>query len=176
VNNSVTPLRCLCGYAVRKGKATANPIAGKVLRLPGGDASPRDAVLSPAEALDLIDALPAAWAPRCGALALWCGLRRGELLALRHQDVDLPARVVRVRRSYDPSTQRFQDPKTRRGTRSVGIASVALPYLERHGAPGGEPDALVFPGARGPRSPFSPGQRATRAHARRGRPPASGMA
>jgi integrase len=164
VNNSVTPLRCPCGFAVRKGKATANPIAGKVLRLPSGDENPRDTIVSPAEALELIDALPSAWDQALWAVALWAGLRRGELLGLRHQDVDLDRRTIHVRRSYDPASQTFQEPKTRRGRRSVGIASVAVPYLERHGASKGDADALVFPGARGPRSPFSPGQVHARAH------------
>lgn len=35
------------------------------------------------------------------ALALYAGLRRGEILGLRWQDIDLPAGVLHVRRQYD---------------------------------------------------------------------------
>jgi integrase len=62
------------------------------------------------------------------ATALYAGLRRGELMALRWDEVDLAAGVIRVERSYDDkvgsTSSRRAAPGssrsgcTRRGTRS----------------------------------------------------------
>ena len=57
---------------------------------------------TPTEAVDLLAAVPerdvAVW-----AVAMYAGLRRGELMALRHEDVDLAAGVIHVRRGWDES-------------------------------------------------------------------------
>jgi integrase len=50
-------------------------------------------------------------------LATTCGLRQGELLALRWMDVDWTAGVVRVRRNYTLTT--WGTPKSRRSSRAV---------------------------------------------------------
>ena len=52
--------------------------------------------------------------------AAMTGLRRGELLALRWQDVDFDAGVIRVRRTY--SRGEFGTPKSRRSNRAVPLA------------------------------------------------------
>jgi integrase len=57
------------------------------------------------------------------------GLRRGELMALRVQDVDLKAGRLRVERSYDPAACQFRPPKSRQGRRNVPISSTLAPYL-----------------------------------------------
>ena len=71
--------------------------------------------------------------PTIGALyltATMTGLRQGELVALRWQDVDWVAGVVRVRRSY--TRGRFGTPKTRRSSRAVPMADRVAAELERH--------------------------------------------
>jgi integrase len=43
--------------------------------------------------------------------------------------VDLAGRVLRVVRSYDPGSQRFVAPKSKNGTREVGIPRLLIPHL-----------------------------------------------
>ena len=91
------------------------------------------------------------------ALALATGMRRGELLALRWEDVDLHDKTLRVERSLEESSSglRFKPPKTKHGRRAVPLPPTAIEVLRAHrlrqlelrvalgmGKP--EPDALVF--------------------------------
>jgi integrase len=57
------------------------------------------------------------------AVALFAGLRAGELAGLRWPDVDLRRRTIHVRRSYDGKT------KTRSSRRFVPIVDALLPIL-----------------------------------------------
>jgi integrase len=81
----------------------------------------RDRIASPGEAAQLLAALleedRSLW-----ATAIYAGLRRGELRALRWDDVDLSAGVLRIRRSWDDEEGEI-DVKTRAGRRSVPIAA-----------------------------------------------------
>jgi integrase len=52
-------------------------------------------------------------------VAVHCGLRQGELLGLKWEDVDLEARTLRVRRTL--SKGEFAAPKTAKGRRSVSL-------------------------------------------------------
>jgi integrase len=61
--------------------------------------------------------------------AAMTGLRKGELLALRWQDVDWSAARVRVRRNYVRGE--FGTPKSRRSTRSVPMADEVAGELDR---------------------------------------------
>jgi integrase len=61
--------------------------------------------------------------------AAMTGLRKGELLALRWQNVDWPAGRVRVRRNYVRG--QFGTPKSRRSTRSVPMADEVAGELDR---------------------------------------------
>ncbi len=58
------------------------------------------------------------------ATALYAELRRGELMALRIEDVDLAAGIIRVEQSYDPKERAFVEPKSRAGKRKVPVAAV----------------------------------------------------
>jgi integrase len=101
---------------------------------------PRERVASPSEALRLLEVVPdrdrALW-----ATAFFAGLRRGELLGLRWEDVDLAGRRLRIERSYDPAARKFVKPKTRRGTRKVIIPDLLVPYLAGHS---NRTEGLVF--------------------------------
>ncbi|SIQ88356.1 Site-specific recombinase XerD [Microbispora rosea] len=60
------------------------------------------------------------------------GLRLGELLALRVQDVDLAARTVRVEWQFAPQSKVRTEPKTRRSRRSVPLPRVVAEAIEKH--------------------------------------------
>jgi integrase len=62
--------------------------------------------------------------------AAMTGMRQGELLALRWQDVDWPSGRVRVRRNYVRGE--WGTPKTKRGSRSIPLADRLAGELERH--------------------------------------------
>lgn len=59
-----------------------------------------------------------------------CGLRQGELIALRWQDVDFGVGVIRVRRSF--TRGQFGTPKSRRSSRAVPMPGRVAAELESH--------------------------------------------
>ncbi|WP_034088210.1 tyrosine-type recombinase/integrase [Streptacidiphilus albus] len=87
-------------------------------------------------------------------LASFLGLRWGELIALRGQDIDLDAGTVRVRAAVAElrSGKRVtKPPKSRAGVRTVAIPEVILPALRLHMGIFAESgrDGRVFIGAKG---------------------------
>jgi integrase len=102
----------------------------------------RDRIADPSEAALLLAALPekdrALW-----ATALYAGLRRGELMALRWEDVDLAAGLIRVERSWDVR-EGIIEPKSRAGRRRVPIAAVLRDYLDEHKLATERSEGLVF--------------------------------
>jgi integrase len=87
-------------------------------------------------------------------LATFASLRWGEATALRRCDLDLAARIVRVRSAYaERSTGELVlgPPKSRAARRIVGIPASIIPAVREHLSQfvGPEADALVFPGAKG---------------------------
>jgi integrase len=65
-------------------------------------------------------------------LAISTGLRRGELLGLRWEDLDLERGLVQVRRSLTPDGKSYNQPKSAKGRRSVHLTPGAIEALERH--------------------------------------------
>ncbi len=59
-------------------------------------------------------------------LAVTTGLRRGELLAVRWQDIDLEAGTLAVRQSLEKTKAglSFKPPKTQRGRRVVALPAM----------------------------------------------------
>ena len=91
-------------------------------------------------------------------LGLATGMRRGELLALRWQDVDLDGGKLRVERSIEQTKAglRFKSPKTKHGRRTITIPPSIAAELRVHrkeqqerrlalGTGKAPVDALVFP-------------------------------
>jgi integrase len=124
IRNSLMPLRAVFRRAVSRGELAVNPTSG--LELPAVRGK-RDRIASPAEATKLLATLPeserALW-----ATALYAGLRRGELMALRWDDIDLAAGVIRVERAWD-AREGVIEPKSHAGKRTVPIPRVLREYL-----------------------------------------------
>ncbi|MGH2953645.1 MAG: tyrosine-type recombinase/integrase, partial [Solirubrobacterales bacterium] len=145
---TLLPLRAIFRRALSRGELAVNPCSG--LELPAIRGR-RDRFASPGEAAALIDALPvedrATW-----ATAMYAGLRRGELQALRDHDVDLAAGVIRVELGWD----RKEGPiglKSNAGRRRVPIPSLLRDFLVEHRIVSA-PEGLIF--GRTPESPFRP--------------------
>ncbi len=150
VRNHLMPLRAIFRRALQRHELTLNPTAN--LELPAVEGT-RDRIVSPTEAGQLLAVLDAddkaLW-----AAALYAGLRRGELMGLDWSHVDFQAGLIRVERNYDPKAHEMVTPKSRKGTRSVPIASALRGILLEHHIKSGRPSTgLVFPRADG--SPFS---------------------
>jgi len=166
VRNALLPLRAICRRAIRQGDLSVNPTTGVEIPAVRGR---RTRVIPPTEAQLLIRTAPpedqVLW-----ATAFYAGLRRGELQALRWQDVDLAKGVINVERSWDQK-QGLVDPKSSAGRRRVPIAAVLRDHLVNHRMTT-RSDGLVF--ARQDGRPFNPttvAQRAERAWKNQGLDP-----
>lgn len=67
-------------------------------------------------------------------LALMTGMRQGELLGLRWQDVDLAAGSLSVRRTLVRTSQGWSwaEPKTAKGRRTIALPDLAVEALRQH--------------------------------------------
>lgn len=157
VRNAVMPLQAIYRWAVRREMVVVDPTAA--LELPV-DRSGRNRVATVAE----IERLLAAVADRdrpLWAMAVYAGLRRGELMALRWSDVDLAQGVVRVERSHNPEAGATDVPKSSAGRRRVPIPEALHKHLLEHRMRADLSQPLVFARSglagrrRGPDGPFS---------------------
>jgi integrase len=76
------------------------------------------------------DSLEALW-----VLALTTGMRRGEILALKWQDINFEQAMLQVRRIFTraPGSRYIEsEPKTEKSRRSIMLASVTLETLKQH--------------------------------------------
>jgi integrase len=140
IEGTILPLRLLYRWARARGLVAIDPTDG--LELP--EKSSRQRVPpSPGDAARLLAAVPeadrAVW-----ATAMLAGTRRGELLALEWANVDLKAGVLRVKRSYDPTTGTYGRPKSKHGIRTIPVTAALTPYLRDHALRSGRRNGLVF--------------------------------
>jgi integrase len=158
IAGTLLPVRAIYRRAVSRGEVAVNPTTG--LEIPAARGK-RDRIAPPDECSRLLAALPrgdrALW-----ATAMFGGLRRGELMALRIEDVELGAGVIHVRRGWDVVAGEIA---TKSGKdRRVPISAILRDYLDEHLLGLAWKDGLVF-GAT-PSSPFpltSTNTRATKA-------------
>lgn len=148
VRNVFVPVQAVFRRAKRMGEIAMNP--AEDLDLPSGNAS-RERAATPAQAAAAIEALPeedrALW-----AAAFYSGLRRGELRALRVEDIN--ETCLHVEHGWDDK-EGAQAPKSRSGRRDVPLTEALrgflAAHLERTGASGAD---LVF--GRTESLPFTP--------------------
>ena len=132
ISQSYRLLRAVLNVAVQDGAIVRNPC-----QIPGAGAekTPERGIATPAEVAQLIEAITPRFRAAV-ALAAWCGLRRGEICALRTRDVDLNNGRVTVRYNYVElldSPRRFEkEPKSAAGKRTVAIPPHVIPLLREH--------------------------------------------
>jgi integrase len=132
ISQSYRLMRSVFNVAVQDGAILRNPC-----KIPGAGAqqSPERSIATPAQVAELVEAIT----PRFRAavvLAAWCGLRRGEVCALRTADVDLDRGVVRVSKNWvellEEPTRFEKDPKSAAGRRTVAVPPHVIPVLREH--------------------------------------------
>lgn len=168
IRNALMPLRVIFRRAVEDGDVAVNPCAH--LRVPAVRGR-RERIASPEEAERLLAALPERDRP-VWATALYAGLRRGELMALRWEEVDLATGVLHVERAYDDKEHVEIEPKSRAGHRAVPIVGALRDVLVVHKQLQERDSGLVFGSS--PSTPFQPSnlwRRAQRAWKRAGLEP-----
>ena len=140
IRNALMPLRLIFRLALAEGVVSVNPTSG--LALPSSN-SRRDRIATPAEAGALLAALPegdrALW-----AVALYAGLRSGEIGGLDWGAVDLDRGVIVVERAWCWKSSTFTAPKSRAGRREVPIVGPLRALLLEHRLRTGRREGLVF--------------------------------
>jgi integrase len=133
VRNQLNFLHGLFGFALKRGWVASNPVAA-VDRPSLNGTDPDIRYLSAEQVDSLLAAVPKdRRGPTDRVLymtAAMCGLRQGELVALRWRDVDFKAGLIRVRRSF--TRGRFSTPKSRRSSRGVPMPSQLATELRGH--------------------------------------------
>lgn len=149
IQTTVNVLRAIYRYEIGRDHVKVNPTRG--LDLPSGGGR-RERIADPEEAKALLDAVPegdrAIW-----ATAFYAGLRRGEMMALRDQAVDLEAGEIHVDFGWD--LVEGQQPTKGREKRIVPIIQELRSILVAHRLRTGRRGAdLLF--GRTADSPFNP--------------------
>lgn len=138
----LTVIRLVCQRAVLLGKMSVDP--SSVVSLPKGLSQKRREV--PEDAA--LAAVLASQGEEMGLYAitlLYTGLRRGEALALRYEDIDRKSRTIHVRRSlqFVPNFPEVKEPKTAAGIRDVHYPEALDKLLPK------KKSGPVFPGPDG---------------------------
>lgn len=117
---------------------------------------PEVVVLDPAQALRLLELVRDTRLEGPVTIALTTGLRLGEVLGLRWEDVDLAGRTIRVAqqlRRVPGQGLVFSEPKSRTSRRTVALTDIGVAALERQRERGPRSE-LVFPNRLG--KPWEP--------------------
>ena len=139
VRNAVLPLRVIINRAIDRDEIAYNPT--EKLDLPR-DRSRRDRVAPPREIQALLEVLPPHYRALWSA-AVYSGLRRGELQALRWENVDLEAAIIRVEANWDRVVGLIE-PKTEAGRRKVPVPRALARELRSFRVQQGNGGGFVF--------------------------------
>jgi integrase len=140
VRNAMMPLQAIYRWAVRHEMVALDPTATVELPL---DRGRRDRFATVQEVELLLSTLAPEDRP-LWATAIYAGLRRGELMALRWSDVDLASGVIRVERSHNPESGVTGAPKSEASRRRVPIPNVLREQLLEHRLRAQPTQPLVF--------------------------------
>jgi integrase len=125
-------LRAVMNTAVADNIIAKNPcqIAGA-----GAPRAKKRSIATPEQILTLTAEAPGPYRAAI-LIAAWCGLRRGEILALRRSDLDLDAATISVHQTQTEmlaTRERFDSPpKSDAGLRTVNIPAHIVPALRDH--------------------------------------------
>jgi integrase len=144
--HSLGILRRVFDYAVRDGVLQRNPAAGiRLSKVQGNEPRP----LTHAELWRLAGHFETARDRLLVLVAGYCGLRWGELAALRWPDVDLQSRTLRVVRAYSEEAPRGElSPVKNHKARTVPIPAIVSNELTDYKTQCNS-DGLVFPSVTG---------------------------
>jgi integrase len=134
VLNHLKPIRASFAYAIRRGMASYNPVDQlEPDELPA--ASTRKARIPTDEEIADLFSAAARFVSRRGydyhpllELAIYAGLRKGEVLGLEWQDFDPAARCLYVRRQWTKDGL-VDEPKTKASTRRVPLPAATVKRL-----------------------------------------------
>lgn len=146
INGAIALLKQILICAVRWGYLPSHPFAGvRKLRVPRRDLP----LWTPAELRRFLLVAPDAWRP-VWLVAVFCGLRPGELQAMRWTDQNRPdfaANKLHVTCGYEAKSKVLGAPKTDRSIRDVDMPPTVRQLLE--GLPSRSAGGFVFPRADG---------------------------
>ena len=144
INGAIALLTQILTTAVRWGHLPSHSLAGvRKLRLPRRDLP----LWTPAELRRFLLAAPDAWQP-VWLVAVFCGLRPGELQAMRWQDGNWPdftTNKIHVTCGYEAKSKVLGAPKTDRFVRDVDMPPTVREVLKS--LPSRPAHGLVFPRA-----------------------------
>jgi integrase len=143
ITATITPLRAIYRRSRQLGEVHANPTSG--ISVPA--VNRRQTRFATAEQIEaMLNHLEDAKDRALWATALYAGLRRGELMGLHREEVDLATGVIRVERGWDQCAGEVA-PKSKQGRRKVPIPAVLRDRLVEYLMDGPE-SGRIFVGAR----------------------------
>jgi len=126
-------LRMVMNVAVDDGLIARNPCR---IKGAGTTTSKERPVATPTQLVQLVDAISPKKYQAAVLIGGWLGLRRGEIVALRTEDMDLTDGVIHVRVNrlelLSTPVRKDKDPKSEAGRRTVAIPPHVLPLLREH--------------------------------------------
>jgi integrase len=143
ITATVAPVRAIYRRSRQLGEVQANPTNG--LSVPA--VNRRQTRFATAEQIEaMLDHLDDPKDRAIWGTALYAGLRRGELMALHREDVDLATGLIRIERGWDDCEGEVP-PKSKQGRRKVPIPAVLRDRLAEY-LIDGPASGRIFVGAR----------------------------
>jgi integrase len=143
ITTTITPLRAIYRRARQLGEVHANPTSG--ISVPAVERR-QTRFATAAQVEVMLGALKSTKDRALWATALYAGLRRGELMGLHREDIDLATGVIRVERGWDQCEGEVA-PKSKQGRRKVPIPAALRDRLDDYLIDGPK-KGRVFVGAR----------------------------
>lgn len=125
-SNILNPLQAFYRRANDREELANKPTEG--IDLPAGKSQRPRRIVAPSEATELIELLSledrALW-----ATAFYAGLRRGELQALRCEDIDLARNLLYVKKGWDQEEGEIE-PKSEAAMRTIPVLAILRDFLD----------------------------------------------
>jgi len=126
-SNVLNPLQAFYRRAINREELANEPTKG--IDLPTGQSKRPRRIVASAEAARLIDLLAPEDRP-LWATAFYAGLRRGELQALRCEDIDLARNLIHVEKGWDQEEGEIE-PKSEAAKRTIPLLAILCDFLDQ---------------------------------------------